>query len=250
MNLRRLGIVMVLLAGTAQAQEVRVAVAANLQQTFEQLAKTFMQANPGIRVTASYGASGTFTQQIAQGAPFDIFMAADLSFPQELQKRGLVEEGSLKTYAVGKLILFIPSRVGLKATSLKVLDDPKVTRLIIANPETAPYGKAAVQAMTKAGLYERLKSKIALAQNISQAAQLTLAAGDAGFINFSAVFGPDLKQQGTWLVVPQSLYEPLAQGYLMVKERARPEVRTLYEFLSSPPANAIYKAWGYDLPKR
>lgn len=242
--------ILILLLGSAQAQEVRVAVAANLQQTSEQLAKTFMQANPSIKVMVSYGSSGAFTQQIAQGAPFDIFMSADVSFPQELQKRGLVEEGTLKVYAIGKLILFIPSRVGVQATNLQVLTNPKVTRLILANPETAPYGRAAIQAMTKAGLYDAVKSKIAQAQNISQAAQLTLTAGDAGFISLSAVFGPDLKQQGTWLIVPQNLYDPLEQAYVILKGKTKPEVKALYDFLTSPAANAIYKAWGYNLPSR
>jgi molybdate transport system substrate-binding protein len=235
------------LAGLAQAQQIRVAVAANMQGVFEQVAKTYAQANPGVRLVPSYGSSGTFTQQIVQGAPFDIFMSADLDFPKRLQRQGLIEEGTLKTYAVGKLVLFVPSRLGLKATSLQLLQDPKITRLIIANPDTAPYGRAAVQALTRAGIYEQVKGKIALAQNISQAAQLTLAAGDAGFIAPSAIYGP-IRQQGTWLMVPQTLFEPIEQALVLVKGRARPEVRAFYLFLSSPEANRIYKAWGYDVP--
>lgn len=247
--MRTLVAMLYLLSALGWAQEVKVAVAANLQATFEQLIKQFGQANPGIKVSASYGSSGTFAQQIAQGAPFDLFMSADLAFPQQLQKQGLIEEGTLKVYAVGKLILFIPSRVGIRATGLENLNTDKVSRLIIANPETAPYGKAAVQTMTKTGLYEKLRGKIAQAQNIAQAAQLTLAAGDAGFINLSAIYGPDLKQQGTWYIVPQKLYDPLEQAYAVIKGHARPEVKTLYAFLSSAEANKTYKAWGYDLPR-
>jgi molybdate transport system substrate-binding protein len=239
----------VLLLGLGQAQEVRVAVAANLRDTFEQLVQTFNRLNPNIRVTPSYGSSGAFTQQIAGGAPFDIFMSADVAFPQELQRRGLVEEGTLRTYAIGKLILFVPSRVGLRATSLRQLSDPRITRVIIANPETAPYGKAAIQAMTKAGFYEQVRGKIAFGQNIAQAAQLTLAAGDAGFIALSAIYGPDLKQQGTWLIVPQNLYNPIEQGMAMIKGRARPEVQALYRFLTTAEANRVYRTWGYDLPR-
>ena len=241
--------VFLLLIGGGQAQEVRVAVAANLRDTFEQLARFYNNTNPVVKITPSYGASGAFTQQIASGAPFDIFMSADLGFPQDLQRRGLVEEGSLRIYAVGKLILFVPSRVGVKATSMKILTDPRITRLIIANPETAPYGKAAVQAMTKAGVYEQVRSKIAFGQNIAQAAQLTLAAGDAGFINLSAIYGPDLKQQGTWLIIPQNFHDPIEQGMVMVKGRMRPEVQAFFRFLTSSEANRIYRAWGYDLPR-
>jgi len=233
----------------ANQTEVRVAVAANLRDTFEELTQTFNRNNPTIRVIPSYGASGAFTQQIAQGAPFDIFMSADLAFPQELQRRGLVEEGSLRVYAIGKLILFIPSRVGVRATGLEVLASPRIQRLIIANPETAPYGRAAVQAMTRAGMYEAVRGRIALGQNISQAAQLTLAAGDAGLINLSAIYGPDLRQQGTWFIVPQHLFDPIEQAYIIVKGRSRPEVRALYNFLTSPEANRIYRAWGYSLPR-
>ena len=237
------------LAGLAQAQEIRVAVAANLQGAFEQIVRAFAQANPGIRVIPSYGSSGTFTQQIIQGAPFDIFMSADMGFPLELQKQGLVEEGTLKPYAIGKLIVFIPNRANFRATGLQMLTDPKITRLIVANPDTAPYGRAAVQALTRSGIYEQVKSKIVMAQNISQAAQLTLAAGDAGFINLSAINGSDLKQQGTWLIVPQKLFDPIEQAHVMVKGRNRAEVRRLYSFLTGAEANRIYKAWGYDLPK-
>lgn len=234
--------------GWAQS-EVRVAVAANLRDTFEQLAQSYNRSNPLVRIIPSYGSSGAFTQQIANGAPFDIFMSADTAFPQDLQRRGLVEEGSLRVYAIGKLILFVPSRLGLRATGLRVLNDAKVQRLVIANPETAPYGRAAVQALTRAGLYEAVRSKIVLGQNIAQAAQLTLAAGDAGLINLSAIYGPDLKQVGSWYIVPQNLYDPIEQAMVLIKGRNRPEVRALFAFLTSAEANRIYTAWGYGLPK-
>jgi molybdate transport system substrate-binding protein len=233
----------------AQQGEVRVAVAANLRDTFLELSQAFSRNHPSIRVIPSFGSSGAFTQQITQGAPFDIFMSADLHFPQELQRRGLVEEGTLRTYAIGKLALFIPSRVGVRATGLEVLTDPRIQRLIIANPEVAPYGAASVQAMTRAGVYEAVRGRIALGQNIAQAAQLTLAAGDAGFVALSAIYGPDMRQQGTWYIVPQRMFDPLEQAYVIVRGRARPEVRALYAFLHSPEANRIYRAWGYDLPR-
>jgi len=219
-----------------------------LQPTFEQLIQAFTRANPGVKVIASYGSSGAFAQQIVEGAPFDIFMSADVTFLQELQQRGLLEEGTLKIYAIGKLILFVPARVGLQATSLKVLSDPKIQRIIIANPQTAPYGRAAVQAMSKMGIYDQVKGKIAFGQNIAQAAQLTLAGGDAGLIAISAIYGPFISQ-GSWFMVPQNLYDPLEQAYAIVKGRARGEVKTLYSFLSSPQASQIYKAWGYGLPQ-
>lgn len=233
----------------AQSGEVRVAVAASLRDTFLELVQLFNQHHPTIRVIPSFGSSGAFTAQISQGAPFDIFMSADMAFPQELQRRGLVEEGSLRAYAIGRLALFIPSRVGVRATSLQVLTDPRIRRVINANPEVAPYGRAAVQAMTRAGVYAAVRERIALGQNISQAAQLTLAAGDAGFVALAAIYGPDLRHQGTWYVVPQRYHDPIEHGYLIVRGRARPEVRLLHEFLSSAEAQRVYRAWGYALPR-
>jgi molybdate transport system substrate-binding protein len=233
----------------AQSGEVRVAVAANLRDTFLELVQLFNQRHPTIRVIPSFGSSGAFTAQISQGAPFDIFMSADMAFPRELERRGLVEEGSLRVYAIGRLALFIPSRVGIRATSLQVLTDPRIRRVINANPEVAPYGRAAVQAMTRAGVYAAVRGRIALGQNISQAAQLTLAAGDAGFVALAAIYGPDLRHHGSWYVVPQHYHDPIEQGYLIVRGRARPEVRLLFEFLSSPEAQRVYQAWGYALPR-
>lgn len=248
--MKKLLLTVVVLLGLAQAQqtEVRVAVAANLQPTFNDLIRAFNIANPDIKITPIFGSSGAFTQQIAQGAPFDLFMSADVAFPQDLQKRDMIESGTLKVYAVGKLVLYVPNRVGLKPSGLKVLSDPKIGKIIVANPETAPYGRAAVQAMIKAGVYDAVKAKIAQGQNIAQAAQLTLASGDAGFIAYSAVFTPEFRAKGSYFIVPQRLYDRLEQAYVIVKGKARPEVKAFYDFLSSPQAQNVYKAWGYELP--
>ncbi len=246
--MKQLVFAVIALFAVAQAQEVRVAVAANLQPTFNDLIRVFNSVNPGIKVTPIFGSSGAFTQQIAQGAPFDIFMAADVSFPRDLERRALIEAGTLKTYAIGKLVLYVPKRVGLKPNSLNILSEAKIGKIIIADPKIAPYGRAAVQAMTKAGLYEVVKGKIAQGQNISQVAQLTLASGDAGFMAYSSVFTPEFKAQGSYFIVPQRLYDPLEQAYVMLKGRNRPEVKAVYDFLSSPLAQKVYRAWGYELP--
>lgn len=234
--------------GLAQAQEVRVAVAANLRDAFGEIARAFQRENPGIKVTASFGSSGGFVQQITQGAPFDIFMAADTDFPRALERSDLAEPGTLQIYAKGRLALLIPNRVGLSPTGLGVLTDPKIARIAIANPQTAPYGRAAQEALRRAGLLEQVRGKLVFGQDISQATQLTLAAADAGLTAYSFAFTPAVKGQGKVWVVPERLAPPLEQAYLIVKGRARPEVRTLYDFIRSEQAKRILKAFGYQVP--
>jgi len=247
--MRKLLGILMLVSGLALAQqgEVRVAVSANFRDAFNDIARAFSKTNPGVRVVPSFGSSGAFTQQIVNGAPFDLFLAADTSFPRALEAQGLVEPATLRVYARGKLVLFVPSRSGLQAKSLEVLRDPRVTRIAIANPETAPYGKAAMQAIKAYGLYQAVQNRLVFAQDIAQAAQLTLAAADAGLIAYSALFTPAFQGKGSFFIVPQRLYDPLDQGMVLVKGRARPEVRAFYEFLQSATAQQIIKAYGYQV---
>lgn len=241
--LRLLILTMVLGLGLVQAQEVRAAVAANFRDAFNEIVRAFAKANPGVRVVPSFGSSGAFTQQIVNGAPFDVFLAADMTFPKALEAQNLAEPGTLRVYARGKLALFVP---GAAVKGLEALRDPRFRRVVIANPETAPYGKAAVQALQASKLYELLKGRLVFAQDVAQAAQLTLTAADAGFIAYSAVFTPAFKGKGGVFVVPQRLYDPLDQGVLVVRGRGRPEVRAFYGFLRSPGASRIIKAYGYQ----
>lgn len=237
---------LVLGLGLVQAQEVRVAVAANFRDAFNDIARAFGKANPGVRVTPSFGASGAFTQQIVNGAPFDLFLAADMSFPRALEAQNLAEPGTLRVYARGKLVLFVPG--GPAPRGLEALRDPKFRRVVIANPETAPYGRAAVQALQASGLYDLIRPRLVFAQDIAQAAQLTLTAADAGFIAYSAVFTPAFKDKGGFFIVPQRLYDPLDQGMLVVRGRKRPEVQAFYDFLRSPEALRVIRAYGYQVP--
>jgi len=244
--LRLLIVTMVLGFGLVQAQEVRAAVAANFRDAFNDIIRAFAKANPGVQVVPSFGSSGAFTQQIVNGAPFDVFLAADMAFPRALESQNLAEPGTLRVYARGKLVLFVPGAAAVKG--LEVLRDPRFRRVVIANPETAPYGKAAVQALQASKLYDLIKPRLVFAQDVAQAAQLTLTAADAGFIAYSAVFTPAFKGKGGVFVVPQRLYDPLDQGVLVVRGRSRPEVRAFYGFLRSPEASRIIKAYGYQTP--
>lgn len=224
------------------AQEVRVAVAANLRDAFGDIARAY-ERETGVKVVPSFGSSGAFTQQILQGAPFDLFISADTGFPKSLFEKGKGLEAP-RVYARGKLILFIPKRVGLKPQSLQVLLEPKVRKVAIANPEVAPYGRAAREALRRAGLWEKVEPKLVLGQDIGQTLQLTLAAADAGFFNFSALFSPSVRNQGEAWVIPQRLYDPLDQAALVLTERGK----GLYAFLFGEKARTILRAYGYETP--
>ena len=231
----------------AQGTEVKVAVTANLRDAFLDIVRAFSQANPGVQVQANFGSSGAFTQQILQGAPFDLFLAADTGFPKALAEKGLAEEPP-RVYARGKLILFLPKRVGIKPKDLAVLLNPAIRKVALANPEVAPYGRGAKEALTQAGLWEKVQPKLVYGQDIAQTAQLTLAAADAGFFNFSALFTPAFRNQGEAFVVPQRLYTPLDQAVVLLKGRARPEVRRFYAFLFGAEARRVLVAYGYQVP--
>lgn len=248
--MRKLLVSAVVMLGLAAAQqaEVRVAVAANLRDAFIEIVRAFNQDNTNIKVTPSFGSSGGFVQQITQGAPFDVFMAADTSFPQALERNNLTEPGTLRVYAKGRLALLIPNRVGLSPSSLNILLDPKIARIAIANPETAPYGRTAIEALQRAGLLEKLRSKLVFGQDISQATQLILAAADAGFTAYSLTFTTSVKGQGKVWVVPERLAPPLEQAYVIIKGRNRPEVKALYDYIQGDKARTILKAFGYQVP--
>lgn len=224
------------------AQEARVAVAANLREAFGEIARAYERKTGG-KVLSSFGSSGAFVQQILQGAPFDLFIAADAGFPKRLFEKGKGLEAP-RVYARGKLILFIPKRVGLKPQTLQVLLDPKVRKAAMANPEVAPYGRAAREALRRAGLWEKVEPKAVFGQDIGQALQLTLAAADAGFIGLSALFSPSVRNRGEAWVVPQRLYDPLDQAALLLSEGGK----GLYAFLFGEKARTILQNYGYETP--
>src|SRR5262244_4557727 len=186
-----------LLALTAPAQEITVAAAADLHFALDEIASRF-QAESGIHVHAIYGSSGNFYQQIQNGAPFDVFFSANLDYAKKLETAGLAEPGTLYQYATGKIVLWVPatSKVDL-SEGLKALTDPGIRKVSIANPEHAPYGQAAVAALQKENLYEPVKGKLVLGENISQAASFVLSgSADAGIIALSLALAPNMKGKG------------------------------------------------------
>jgi molybdate transport system substrate-binding protein len=228
--------------GTAQAP-LRVAAAADLEPVLPPILGQFKQAT-GIDVQATYQASAALTMQIQNGAPFDVFLSADVGYPQRLIAAGLAEgladAKEPTAYARGALVLWTRKDTHLPPPSLDLLRSPGLKRLAIANPERAPYGRAAVAALTCLKLYDALKPKLVTAENIAQTAQFVDSGNaDAGLISMTSAKTPRLSGVGSYFVIPQELYPPIEQGAVIVSKSAqRGNARKLLEYLVSTPVQA------------
>jgi molybdate transport system substrate-binding protein len=230
---------LVLLAPLHAQTPLRVAAAADLEPVLPPILEQFHQAT-GIQAEATYQASAMLTTQIENGAPFDLFFSADLSYPKRLIDAGLADGATPITYAKGTLVLWTRKDESLPPPSLDLLRNPALKRLAIANPERAPYGRAAVAALTSLKLYDALKPRLATAENIAQAAQFVDSGNaDAGLISLTSALTPHMASNGTYFVIPRDLYPPIEQGAIIVKKsNNRADARKLLDYLLSPPIQA------------
>ena len=184
--------VLVLGGGLCAAQEITVAAAADLQFAMQEVGTRFQQES-GKAVKLIYGSSGNFAQQLQNGAPFDMFFSANLDYPRQLEAAGLTEPGTFYQYAIGKIVVWVPNDSKLDLSSgLKALLDPSIKKIAIANPQHAPYGKAAVAALQKENIYEQVKDKLVLGENISQTASFVASgSADVGIIALSLALSHD-----------------------------------------------------------
>jgi molybdate transport system substrate-binding protein len=239
------------LAFPAEPRSVAVAVAANMRPAFEEIAARFQAKNPGVEVKATFGASGNFFAQISNGAPFDLFLSADADFPAKVVEKGLAD-GKAFTYAYGKLVVWVPkgSKLDLEGKGLAALADASVQKLAIANPEAAPYGRAAKAALEKADLYEKLQGRIVMGQSVSQTAQFVQSGNaQAGFLPLSLAKTPPLSDEGRAWPVPASSYERIEQAGVVVKGAKQAALaRELAAFLTGDGAKDVLERYGYDLP--
>jgi molybdate transport system substrate-binding protein len=248
-----LGVVLVLTAArgaAAAAEAVAVAAAANLTFVLAPLDQEFERMNPGVTVTSEVGASGSLVAQITNGAPYDVFLSADMEFPRKLIAAGGAQATSLVTFAYGKLVLWTV-RPGLELSSIAaVVRSPQVHRLAVANPKLAPYGRAAEEALAKLNLAAEAEPKIVFGETISQTAQFVSSGNaDAGFVALSLVTSPNLREKGRWIDVPADLYAPIAQGaVLTTRGAANPGAVKYVRFLATPEARAVFAKFGYGLP--
>ena len=237
-------------AGIANAQSLRIAAASDLQFALADLAAQY-EKQSGAKLAITYGSSGNFFAQIQNGAPFDLFFSADIAYPQKLIEVGFAEPDSRYTYAFGRIVLWVPPDSPLSPAQLQwnTLLDVRIQKIAIANPDHAPYGRAAVAALQKAAVYEQLKSKLVYGENISQAAQfLQSGSAQAGILALSLTLAPAMKSGKTW-EIPRDLYPPLEQAVVLLKSSPnKSAARAFLAFLRSESARTTLTGYGFTLP--
>ncbi len=234
------------------AQSITVAAAADLQFAMQDVAAGF-QKETGKEVKVIYGSSGSFFQQIQNGAPFDMFFSANLDYAKKLESSGLTAPGSYYQYARGKIVLWVPNDSKINIDSgLKSLLDPAVKKIAVANPQHAPYGQAAVAAMQSEGVYEKVKDKLVLGENISQTASFVVSgAADVGVLALSLALSPNLKDKGRYAEIPTAEYPPIEQACVILSSSKDKE--TAKQFLSYIKTAAVadtLKRYGFDVANR
>lgn len=238
-------ILIVFVAFSIKAQTVKVAAAANLRSVFDEIKSAYLQANPKTNVSVNFGSSGTLLQQILNGAEFDVFMAADNTFPVKLKDQGAVS-GEMKVYALGKLVLW--SNTLDVSKGLDILTDPSVKRIAIAKPDLAPYGDRAVACLKQTGLYDKVKDRIIYADNISQTAQFAQTGNaEVGFLALSLTMTPEMK--GSVYVIDPKLYKPVEQAMILVKGwKINPEAAKFMKFVLGTECKTVFEKYGYMIP--
>ena len=242
---------LILRADSARAQDVRIAAASDLQAALPAITARF-ERETGRSVTVSFGSSGNFYAQLQNGAPFDVFLSADVDYPKRLESAGLTEPGTLYQYATGILVLWTRRESGVDVrTGLEILTSGRVRRIAIANPEHAPYGRAAVAALQRAKLYEQVRAKFVLGENVSQAAQFVQSGNtEAGLIPLALARSATLTTAGEYFTVPASLYPPIDQAAIVLRSsRKKDAARAFVDYLKRPDIITALTAAGFGPPR-
>jgi molybdate transport system substrate-binding protein len=256
--LRRL-LLLVLLCIRAFAQEmpvlpqvITVAAAADLNPALSEIVTKHYPRKSGEGIKIIFGASGNLTTEIYNGAPFDIFFSADEEYPKQLIAAGLADGDTLYRYAIGRLVLWVPneSPLDLNKLGMQALLDPSVKKIAMANPEHAPYGRAAEAALRRFGLYDKISGKLVLGENVSQAAQFVESGNaQAGLVALSHALAPAMKTKGRYWTVPLDAYPTLNQAAVVLSHAKQQEAaRKFLDFLRSSEATSLLADYGFTLP--
>lgn len=243
-------LMLVLLPTMAGAKRtVKVAAAANLRYVLEQIKKDYEKTHPSDEIEITFGSSGTLTGQIVNGAPFDLFMAADVDFPQKVAKAGYAA-GPVKTYIFGKVALWSATLNLSKGINSVLL--PGVKHISIADPQKAPYGKLSVYALNKTGLYSKIADKIVWGENIGQAAQFAFSGNaEIGFVALSLAMAPNMRNKGKYYVLPTKICSPVRQACVLLKYGEKNKAATDFmNYFMSKKCNRTWKYFGYALVAR
>ena len=240
------------LSGPEKKRRVTLAAASDLKFALDELVKGFRAENPGAEVQVTYGSSGNFLAQLSNGAPFDVFLSADVAYPRKLVEQGLVQD-DVFLYAVGRIVVWVPkgSSLAVEQLGMKALLEPSVKRIAIANPQHAPYGRAAESAMKSQGVYDAVKDKLVLGENIAQTAQFVESGNaDVGIIALALALAPAMKDKGQYWEVPLEAYPRMEQGGAILKRAQDVELAKRFrDYLLGPQGKALLERYGFFLPK-
>jgi len=231
-------------------EELTIAAASDLNFAIKELVAEYEKAT-GNHVKLSLGSSGNFYSQIQNGAPFDLYFSADIGYPKKLEEAGLTVPGSLYRYAVGRIVMWTRNETHIDvAKGFDALREPTVKKIAIANPKHAPYGRAAVAAMEHFKVYDQVKDRLVLGENISQAAQfIESGACEIGVIALSLALAPTMKARGTYWEIPADAHPPLEQAAVIMKSSTNGEAaKQFLEFMRTTQGQEIMKRYGFTLP--
>ena len=239
-----------LFSSYSMAGTIQIAVAANVSYAINDLIKEFNEVHPDTKVQVVLGSSGKLTAQIKHGAPYQLFMSADMKYPEVLYKDKVAVSKPL-VYAQGTLA-YLSNKAQDFSKGMALTQNKNIKKIAVANPKTAPYGKAAVESMKNASVYEDVQKKFVFAESASQTVSYTVTAADMGFIARSSLYSPKMKKYKediNWKEVDPKLYTPIEQGIVILKKgEENSEVKAFYDFMLSPKAQKILTEFGYLLP--
>ncbi len=233
------------------AETLLVAAASDLTHSMDALSAAFVREVPGAKLKVSLGSSGNFFAQIKQGAPFDVFLAADMHYPSRLAQEGAAEAATLTPYAIGRLAVWSLDKQIDLSQGMRAFNNPALTRVAIANPDVAPYGRAARTALQHYGFWDVVKGKLVIGENIAQTAQF-VQTGNAqlGIVSYATVRAPQLRGIGSHYVIPDAGLPPIEQGAIITRHgKANPLAARFLKFLTSPAAREILTKAGFTLPR-
>ena len=240
-------------AGAADAPgPLRVAAAADLKFALDEVVAKYRQVHPGVVVSVNYGSSGMFYTQLVNGAPFDVYLSADATYPRRLLDERIAVPGSEFPYAVGRIVLWVPkeSPLPVEKNGMETLLSGGVRRLAIANPQHAPYGKAAEAALRKYRVYERMKDKLVMGENAAQSAHFAVSRNvDAAILPLSLATAPVLTKEGRYWLIPLDAHPKLEQVGVRIQASRKPdEAKRFAQFVAGPEGRAVLKRYGFILP--
>jgi molybdate transport system substrate-binding protein len=240
------------LASPLSAEPLRIFAASDLRYAMDEMIAEFRKKHPDATVEPIYGSSGKAYAQIRSGAPYDLFFSASIDYPESLIREGF-GAGESHLYAIGRIVLWVRRGFGVDLRrGLELLRDPSVRKIAIANPEHAPYGIAAREALIKKGVWDEVKRKIVMGENIAQAAHFAASgATDVGIIAYSLALSPEMRSLGEFRLIDATDHAPLRQGFIITKRgAAHPTARSFADFILGPEAKRIFQKYGFVVPEK